>query len=192
MHRVTYCIREILAAELPTITDVEGITRPATEAELLNLGVHSLGHDLFECVSQERRDPDTFAWALHDEPHAGLVIAEGSHRCRYGSVPAEHAPKVFRAQVIRSTDPAEPAATVAQANVAEAEAALAEYVGDVAGAPLVDLAGPSAALEEAQRLVAMPNNGIERHVVPMISVDPGDVVEAQGLVPHRWQGESAF
>jgi hypothetical protein len=191
MHRVTYCLRVIAAAELPTITPIDGTTRPATDAELLNVGLVRLHEDVFECVSQERRDPDTLVWSSHDEPLPGTVIAEGSHRERFARVPAEYAPQVFRAQVIRAADPAVSVVVLAEENVAFVAAQLAETVGDVNGAPLLDLDQPAAVLDEAQRLAEMPGSGVDRQVVPVITVAAGDVVEiAGGIIPHRWHGES--
>jgi hypothetical protein len=192
LHHVTYTLRTIAPEELPTApTSFEDPTpRALTEQELLDRGLVRLHDDLFECVEQSRRDPETLAWAPHGPPLPGTPIAAGPHRQRYGSVPAAHAPHVFRAQVIRSDDPASPAAAVAAGIVAEVAAELATAVGDVNGAPLLDLTHPDAVLEAAQRLVEIPGNGVERTVVPMIAVDAGDVVEADGIIPHRWHGES--
>jgi hypothetical protein len=196
MHRIIHTLRQIAAADLPTVTSLDGTTRTMTAGELLNVGIVHLHDDVYDCVEQHRSDDDEAAatgvrtWAPHGEPLPGTPISAGSHRERYARVPAEHAPKVFRAQVIRSADPAAPAATIVTANLTEVATAIAEYVGDVSGAPLVDLSGPAAVLKEAQRLVQIPDNGIDRHVVPMATVDPGDVVEADRIIPHRWHGES--
>lgn len=190
MHRVLYSIRTVAPSELPTITDIDGSTRPMTDAELLQIDVHHLHDDVYSCADQERRDPETLEWSVVGVQSPGVAITEGTLRQRHAQLPADVAPKVFRAQVIRSADPAAPAAVVAQANLTEAVAALAEYVGDVDGGPLLDLSGPAAVLEEAQRLVQIPDNGIDRHTVPMIAVDSGDVVEADRLIPHSWHGES--
>jgi hypothetical protein len=191
MHQVTYQLRTIAPADLPTIRDVDGPSRTMTDGELLNVGLVRLHDDVFESVSQERRDPETFVWAPHGEPHPGEVIAEGSHRERYARVPADLAPNVFRAQVIRADDPTVSVVLLAEENVAFVAAQLAETVGDVNGAPLLDLSQPAAVLDEAQRLAAMPGSGVDRQVVPVITVAAGDVVEiAGGIIPHRWHGES--
>lgn len=190
MHRIVYELRTIAASDLPTVIDRGGGPRIATEEELRNLGLVHLSGDVYECVRQERRDPETLAWSTHGPDLPGVVIAAGSQRERYASVPAEHAADVFRAQVIRSDDPETPAAVAVAENLAEVAATLAEYVGDVDGAPLVDVDSTAATLAEAQRLVEIPGNGIERVTVPMAQVDAGDVIEAEDLIPHRWQGES--
>lgn len=192
MHEIRYSIRQIAPAELPTGIDPDGTARALTEGELLNLGLVHLHDDLYSCVDQYRRDPETLAWSVEGPESPGVVVSQGSLRERHARLPADVAPAVLRAQVIRSADPLAPAAAQVGANLAEVAAALAQYVGDVDGRPLVALDGPVAALEEAQRLVALPDNGIDRHVVPMAVVDAGDVVEADGLVPHRWHGESPY
>lgn len=190
MHEVRRSIRRIAPSELPTVPG-DGATRPMTDAELLNVGIAPLGDDLYSCVDQYRRDPETFAWTAEGPESPGVVIAEGSLADRHARLPAEVAVQVLRAQVIRSDDPATPADATVETNLAEAAAALALNVGDVNGAPLVDLSGPAAVLEEAQRLVEIPGNGIERHLVSMAEVAAGDVLEADRIIPHAWAGESA-
>jgi hypothetical protein len=190
VHKVSYSIRRIVPGELPTARELDGTPRPMTTEELLNAGIQHLEGELYSCVDQYRRDPDTLAWSAEGPESPGEVITEGPLRDRHARLPADVRAQVLRAQVIRSADPEAPARALVETTLVEVAAALAEYVGDVAGAPLVDLAGPAAVLEEAQRLVEIPDNGIERTVVPMATVDAGDVVEADGLIPHTWQGES--
>jgi hypothetical protein len=85
MHRIQYAIRQIPADEVPTIpTALDDPTpRPMTAGELLNVGIVHLHDDVYSCVHQERRDPDTLVWAVHDHAHPGTVLAEGSHRERH-------------------------------------------------------------------------------------------------------------
>lgn len=189
MHRVTYTLRQITA--LPRARDeVRGVERPATSRELLGFGLVHLHDDVYECVTQERQDPDTLLWTV-DVPPPGAAISVGAHEARYARVPRAFAGKVFRAQVIRSDDPLRPVTTVVAANLAEVKVALDQFVGDVGGRPLVPVTGDDAVLAEAQRLVHVPDNGIDRRAVPMAGIVAGDVVEAKNLIPHRWAGESS-
>jgi hypothetical protein len=191
VHQITYSIRRIAPAELPTVRDLDtDVERPMSAAELLNLDIVPLGDDLYSCADQSRRDPDTLEWSVVGVQSPGAAIAEGSLRERHARLPADVAPHVFRAQVIRSQDPATPVRETVESNLAEVGLALAEFVGLVDGAPLVDLSQPDAVLEEAQRLTEIHGNGIERAVVSMAMVDPGDVVEEDRIIPHRWSGES--
>lgn len=187
MHTITTTIRRIPASDLPTVTELDGTERPASTQDLLNLGLVPLGGDLYESLTQARRDDDSLTWT--GDTHPGTAITEGAHSQRYARLPAEHVPVVLHALVIRADDPAVNAAALAEANVAYVAEQLAVAVGDVNGAPLIDLSHPDAVLDEAQRLVVLPGNGIGRLTVPMIDVTPADVVEADTLIPHRWHGE---
>jgi hypothetical protein len=82
-HRVIYSIRRIPLDELPTVTPRDGAVRPMTDAELANVGIVHLHDDVYSCVHQERRDPETLAWAIHDHAHPGTVVVHGSHRERH-------------------------------------------------------------------------------------------------------------
>jgi hypothetical protein len=83
VHRVIYSIQRITPAQLPTVRDRDGTARAATDQELLDRGLVHLHSDVYSCVHQERRDPDTLVWAVHDHVHPGTVLAEGSHRERH-------------------------------------------------------------------------------------------------------------
>lgn len=180
MHRITYSIRQIAPADLPA----------SSPDALLNIGILHLADDLYSCVHQERRNPDTLAWEVHGAILPGVAVSDGSLRARHARLPAAMAGTVLRAQVIRASDPEVNVAMLVLETLAEVDATLATVVGDVAGAPLLDMSRPSAVLEEAQRLLEVPGSGIERRAVSMVAVAVGDVVEATGLIPHCWAGES--
>lgn len=101
MHVVKYTIRTILPAELPTVREPGGTTRPATEGELLNLGLVPLGNDLYSCVDQYRRDPDTLTWRAEGPESPGTIVSEGSLRERHARLPADVRGKILRARIVR-------------------------------------------------------------------------------------------
>lgn len=203
MHKIVYSLRQIAPAELPTVRDADGTARPATPGELLNMGIQHVNEDVYSCTEQLASDDAEAAatgertWKHAGPPLPGIELGSGSVRERHAQLPATIKPKVLRSSVIRQTDTEVPSArALAQANIDEQAAAMAEFVGPVVrggvATPLVDVGAPEALLVEAQRLAAIPNNGIARVTVPMADVAAAaDVVEREGLIPHHWAGESA-
>lgn len=211
MHSIHFTIRQIADADLPTVRDLEtDATRPANDAELLNLGIQHLHDDVYSCVEQYRRDDDTLEWEAHGHEHAGAdeipalsrdnpdfdmsawieeqSIAHG--RDRYRTLPVGVRDKVLLARIIRSAIDGSTATELTTASLTAQEKALADNVGMVDGAPLVDLWTPDAGVAEAQRLAQLPDTGLERTSIPMVMVDETvDIIEENGLEPHRWAGE---
>lgn len=189
MHQVKTSIRQILPADLPTITPIGEATRPMNDQELLNMGIARISGDFYSCIHQEERDPDTLEWRPKEgQSLPGTVISEGVLTDRHAKLPADIRSKVMRASVIRSTT-SETAKAAVTANLSELTATLNDVVGDVNGAPLLDTTSPEAHLVEAQRLAAIPDSGLERELVAMADVADGDVVEADSIIPHSWAGE---
>jgi hypothetical protein len=190
MHKIVTSIRQIAPTDLPTVTPIGEATRPMNDAELLNMGIQHLSGDYYSCIHQEERDDDTLQWAPKEgQSLPGTVVTEGFLQQRHAELPDDVKGLVMQARVIRSTTPAVSAKAAADANLAEVGTALETSVGMVAGAPLVDTTSPEAQLLEAQRMVGIPGSGLERETVPMADVMAGDVVEAEGLIPHSWAGE---
>jgi hypothetical protein len=196
MHRITPTIRRIADAELPQVRDAgSGELRPATDQELLDRGIVHLKDDLYSCVEQQLRDDETLEWSHVGDPLPGQVVTAGDVKERHAKLPADVRGKVLRAQVIRSTDPAVKVLELVEVNLLEQQAAIEAAVGDILvpdaePRPLVDFEQPAMILEEAQRLAAMPDNGIERVTVAMADVaGDADVVEVENLIPHAWAGE---
>jgi hypothetical protein len=194
MHQIVRSIKRILPADLPA----------AADAELLNLGIVSLGDDLYSCCEQLRSDDELAAelgtregtWAPHGEPIAGETLAAGDVRERHAKLSADVRAKIMRADVYRAVNPTKNAREMAEANILEQQAAIKEYVGDVVQpdgelAPLVDFeAQPDPVLAEAERMAAMPDSVVVLSRVTMGEIDEAtDVVRTQDIVPHRWAGE---
>lgn len=189
MHQINYTIRQIVEGDLPMVRDSDtDEDRPATDQELLNFGMQHLHDDIYSCVEQYRRDENTLEWNAHGVAPVGAVVVHGPDR--YSLLPTGVRGKVMLARVVRSSVDGETPLAIAQANLAEQSNALAENVGPVDGAPLVDLLSDDAAIEEASRLARIRDTGLELAMVPMVVVDPSaHVVEADGIEPHRWAGE---
>jgi hypothetical protein len=189
MHQIKTSIRQIASADLPTVTPIGEATRPMNDQELLNAGIQHISGDLYSCIHQEERDPETLAWAPKDgRSLPGTVVSEGFLQERHDKLPAGVRSQVMRARVIRSTGSLSAKDTTAS-SLAEVGAVLESSVGLVDGAPLVDTTSQEAQLAEAQRLAAIPDSGLERELVAMADVSAGDMVEAEGLIPHSWAGE---
>lgn len=198
MHQICYSIRRIPLEQLPMVVDVETLEqRPATEQELLDRGMQHLYDDLYSCAEildsriQEdasgRRDR-VFFHPAGDPP--GELIAQGTLRARHAAIPPELKAKVFRADVVRATDPNENALLLVATNLNEQATAIAEFVGTTEK-PLLDLSSAQVVIDEAERVAQLPDTNVGRVLVPMITVDDSaDVVVRDGVIPHSWAGES--
>jgi hypothetical protein len=189
MHRIQTTIRHIAPAELPTVTPVgEEVAREMTEQELLDAGIVALGNDLYSCIHHEEPDERTLEWRPKEgQALPGTVISAGVLTERHAKLPQDVRLKVMRASIIRAK--AGSAKDAVTQNLAEVGAVLADKVGLVEDAPLIDTTSQQAELAEAQRLATLPDSGLEREIVPMIDVTDADVVEADSLIPHSWAGE---
>lgn len=189
MHRIHFTIRRISTADLPTILDAVTETwRIATDAELLNLGLQRIDGDVFSCVEQVRRNPETQEWEPVGHAPVGELLAHGDQR--YTKLPDDVKARVLRAEVIAGAEDGLSAVEIAETNLSDQAAAIAEFVGEISGGPLVDLSSPDAAAEEARRLASIPESGVVRKTIPMADVDEGvQIVEATDLIPHGWSGE---
>jgi hypothetical protein len=196
-HRIHYALRFIAPADLPTTTDIGSDTpRPCTDQELANQDIFRLPEpDHYSVAHQLRRDDHLFIdtgveqWDWHSgAPMVGTLITQGP--TRYKDLPVDLKPKIHLAHVIRATTEGQTAIGIAQANVTAQSTAIAENVGDVNGAPLVDLSGPDLAPEEAKRLASIAGTGLERATIQMALADPAaHVVELDLIEPHRFAGE---
>lgn len=104
MHAIHYTIRRIAAADLPTVRDggPESTThRPATDQELLNVGLHRLDGDLFSCVEQYR-GPHSEAFEPHGYVSTGELLTHGHDR--YRELPDAIKHRVLRARVTRGAE----------------------------------------------------------------------------------------
>jgi len=86
MHKVHFTYRRITSAQLPTVTDLDGTVRPATDAELLNMGIHRVAPGLYSCVHQEQRQPSG-SWAVVGDPHTGEELSRGLLPQRHATLP---------------------------------------------------------------------------------------------------------
>ena len=188
MHKISTSVREIKPAELPTVRDMDGTVRPATDQDLLNMGIQHLSADYYSCIHQEERDPETLTWAPKEgQSLPGTVISEGLLQERHDKLPADVRAKVMKASVIRST--LGNADDLVSAVLLDAAAAADKAVGMVEGAPLIDVAAPELLLLKAQRQVSIPDSSFTRETVAMDDMAAGDVIEAENLIPHSWAGE---
>jgi hypothetical protein len=101
MHKIVTSIRQIAAADLPTITPVGEATRPMNEQELLNHGLVALGNDYYSAIHQETRDEETGTWKPLVE-HPGAVISEGFLEQRHAALPPDVRAKIMVAHVERT------------------------------------------------------------------------------------------
>lgn len=184
MHQLKISIRKILPAEIPTVTPIGEPPRPMNAQELLNLGIVPLGNDLYSCVHQEERDPETLEWRPRPGQNLlGEAVSEGLLHDRHARLPGDVRSLVLRAQVLKKGKDA------ATANLTELAGVLETEVGLVDGVPFVETGTDEAVLVEAQRLASVPDSGVSRELVAMADVDAADLVEAEGLIPHSWSGE---
>lgn len=208
MHRISYSVRRIAPADLPKVRDLDGGERAATIEELANMDIVPLGDDYYSCADQVRSDDEVDVttdangrpqrqWHPVGVVSPGVELATGNVNERCLKLPVEAKELLLRAEVIRSDEPGG-ALAIAEANIVEQMAALEQFVGDVErdgeSRPLVELESDRAIVDEARRLAALPDSGVERMRVSMRDVVRGeDVVEAEGIAPHafageRWQG----
>lgn len=189
MHKIQTSIREIAPADLPKVHDLDGIERTATDAELLNMGIQHIRDDLYSCIHQEERDPETLVWQPKEgQALPGVVITEGNLKDRHDKLPTEVRGKILKASVIRSSlGNADDLASAVLIEAAEAAEAAVGPVRD--GAPLIDVADARMVLSEAKRQLEIEDSGFTREAVPMDDVAVGDVIEAEGIIPHSWAGE---
>lgn len=95
MHQIKTSIRRILPGDLPS-TDPQ---------ELLNRGIFPLGNDLYSCIHQEVRDPDSLEWVpIEGQALPGEVLSEGTVHERHAKLPADLRAQVLRASVRRIVD----------------------------------------------------------------------------------------
>jgi hypothetical protein len=174
MHRVTSCVRRIPPAQLPTVRNDDGTERPATAAEMLNMGLVPLGDDLYDCIEQERRDPGTLEWRP-ERAMPGEVVSRGRARDRYARLPEPARSRILRAHVFSRTDGRDLAAHYAE--LMERAAVPAEERAETT-------------LARARERAAQPGYPVERRDLAVAELDAGDVIEARDLPPHRWGGES--
>lgn len=109
VHQIIYSLRIVAPADWPTVRNLDGTTRPATDQDLLNMGMKYLnddadGNHLFDCVEQTRRDPDTLEWSTHGPALPGTVLSQGSLLTRHAVLKAPKKDAVLRARVVREKD----------------------------------------------------------------------------------------
>lgn len=210
MHRTTYTTRQIDAGDLPHVPNIDGSPRPATERELLDMGIRKIAEGIYSVVEIEDRhiDPETGAqtWTARGRTIGGTVLTSGRHNRRYVDLPAEIRAKVMKARVLRSSDPATSLRSIAVANVNEARRMVTEHVGAMVARtsalfPLVSGQHDHAIVEaEAKRLrhVHVERDGAEHPepvavevTIPMSEVASEDIVDVDHVIPHAWAGELA-
>ena len=101
MHRLTFCIHRATAAELPKMRNIDGTERPASEQDLLNLGMVPLGDDLYSCAVQEHSE-DGRSWAAEVEL-PGVELSRGRPQERFSRLSPADRGKVMLAEVERTT-----------------------------------------------------------------------------------------
>lgn len=168
MHRIIPSIRRIQTTDLPTVTPVGEPTRPATDQELLNLGIAHIGGDLYSCIHQEQTN-EAGEWFKISEPHPGVEVSSGSVKDRYAALHPDDKALVLHAAVVRDIPLPLQAAREAVAMAARTPIAATLDAGVVEE-------GSPAPTQEVLR-------------VPLKDVLPGDVVQATNLIPHSWSGE---
>jgi hypothetical protein len=209
MHHVIRSVRRIAAEDLPTVADDENVgVRAADDEELLTFGLARIAGDLFSVSEQYHstimRDP------LTGEP-LRIWHPPGETADVRGPRTAEHAARRYGIGEILSVDddarrrflrlPNAIRRDVVLADVvdrapvetalAEQQAAIDRYVGDVDGAPLVDLVTDEARADAGRRLAELSDSDIAPTRVRMADIDEAvHVIIAANVPPHAWAGES--
>lgn len=196
MHEITYSYRRIAVVDLPAVRELDGTTRPATDAELRNMGIVHVTDDLYACIEQHHSDgiDDTTGarrWAICGEPLPGDILSEGLLNARHANLPSDVRPRIMRADIIRSTAPNIDVRDVAKATLTDVQAAFEENVGtiDAAFVPAIDPSNTDAVFAEVRRMAEHPELPAERVRIPMADIADTHVVEAENVVPHTWAGE---
>lgn len=198
MHEVIYSIREIPTGELPTVHDERtGETRVATREELLDMGIAHVVDDYYSCAEQIVSDdvadvvPDARGvlqrtWRPRDgRAHPGIERARGGVVERYLKLPPDVQGRVLKAHVYRATKKTVNAKELLAPRLAARIRKERASRGELAAEETRQLE-----LEEAARLAQDPDNGVAFRVVSIDEVDDArDIVIAQDIIPHRWQGE---
>lgn len=175
-------VRRIRPDQWPQIQDDDG-PRPATEQEMLNAGVAVVGRTadgtaIVDCAAPDERRRAALP---------GELIAEGLSDSRWARMPAGPEKRAcHRARVIRSRDGSDlrSACNAAAARLLEPRVPAR---GSKSAAP-ADPPGALEVLAEARRRVEAEEAEVIE--VAMSEVDDGDVVEEDGIRPHRWLGEA--
>lgn len=173
MHQVIRTIREITAAELPRVRDLAtGAERPATDAELLQMGIARVRDDYFSCV-ELLTGPDSASLAP-ERALPGRALAAGERR--WQRLPAAVRNRVLRARVFRG----QPGTSARQAVRAAVDARKPRHAGE----------RRTFEVEEARKLAADPAVPVDALEVFVDEVLPDDdVVEQLDVPPHSWAGE---
>lgn len=198
MHRVLPTIRRIVADQLPRVRDDAGDLAAASPEQLANLGYVQLEGDLYSVLEQHSSEvvPDPVTGGLKrnwliDVP--GDAIGEGAPARRFAALPSDVRDRVFRADVVRSTDPNVDALELVATNLNEQLDAIVINVGELpAGTQLLDVGGAAADVQEAQRVMALDLAPIAMACVAVADVDAAtDVIVRSNILPQVWAGETA-
>lgn len=217
MHQILFTVREVLPADLPAVRDTDATERPATDAELLNLGLQRLAGDLFSCAEQYRSDDDDIVeladgrrerawwherddgpWASEDEklryPRSPELCARKfgpGQLLTHGQIRARfnQLDHERRRLALRARVIRSESVNVRETVEASLKEQRQAFLAHV-GEVRADLASERALRAEARRLAALPSNDLQPVMVPEADVlDGDDVIEEAGIIPHSWAGE---
>jgi hypothetical protein len=193
MSHVAYHIRSCTPADWDAwavTTDLDGVSAPATEQDLLNRGVIVLQRDAEVVVYHFGRIGEDADAGYPGSPITPTSGPDVYLERRYARLPEAAKPKVYRARVYRNRDGTSLRAQLETELSAKLEPRV-PATGATSAQP-ADPVGAAAILEEARERArgdGQTTPSVIERLVPMAEVRSGDVVESDSIIPVRMAGE---
>jgi hypothetical protein len=193
MSHVAYHIRSCTPAEWDAwavTTDLDKVSAPATEQDLLNRGVIVLHRDAEEVIYHCGRIGEDADAGYPGRPITPTSGPDVYLERRYARLPESAKPKVYRARVYRNRDGTSLRAQLETELSAKLEPRV-PATGQTSAVPS-DPPGAARVLEEARRRGQGDGQTaptVVERLVPMAEVRSGDVVESDSIIPVRMAGE---
>jgi hypothetical protein len=193
MSHIAYHIRRCIPAEWDAwavTTDLDGVTAPATEQDLLNRGVIVLHRGSAEVIYHFGRIGEDVDAGYPGSPITPTSGPDVYLERRYARLPEAAKPKVYRARVYRNRDGTSLRAQLETELSAKLEPRV-PATGQTSAVPS-DPPGAAAILEEARTRAhgdGQTTPSVIERLVPMTEVRSGDVVDSDSIIPVRMAGE---
>lgn len=178
-----YELRTIAPSELPTVTMLDGSTVPASDQDLMNMGVFHIEGDVYACIG-------VFADGRGQHKSAdqlpGTVISAGYLQQRHAALPGGVRAAVMKATVYRHKNPIASLRHLVNDN-SDPDRLRARVPALGGSARPANVEKALDALAAARDLAVLGD--AEQLTVAMADVQDGDVVEVDSVVPLEFAGE---